>query len=87
LSPRRSLNPRPRPPGHATWSACTQRVRATASDLPEVASVEIDFDAGTATITCKPGQKVTRDTVEAALRGDGYGVTDFSVAPPTPDGG
>lgn len=52
-----------------------------------VAEVAIDFDARTATITCKPGMTVTREAIEAALRPDGYGVERFAVAPPPPAAG
>lgn len=48
-------------------------------NLPEVREVEVDFAAKTATVTCKPGNQLTRAAVERALRdGGGYGVTSFA---------
>jgi copper chaperone CopZ len=46
--------------------------------LPDVASVDINFAAKTATVTAKPDKTIRRDTVETALKGAGYGVTDFT---------
>ncbi|MBI4514375.1 MAG: hypothetical protein HY699_00985 [Deltaproteobacteria bacterium] len=55
--------------------------------MNNVASVEVDFQQKTATVTCKQGNSVSREAVEAALKKAGnYGVTDFkelSSAPGT----
>lgn len=45
--------------------------------MPDVAAVEIDFAAHTATVHMKPGKATDRASVEAALRGGGYGVESF----------
>jgi hypothetical protein len=46
--------------------------------MPDVANVEINFDAKTATVTAKADKTISRESVETALKGAGYGVTDFS---------
>jgi len=46
--------------------------------VPDVASVEIDFDAKTATVTAKANTAISRATVETALKDAGYGVTTFA---------
>jgi hypothetical protein len=46
--------------------------------LPDVAGVDINFAAKTATVTAKPDKTISRATVETALKTAGYGVTDFS---------
>jgi hypothetical protein len=42
--------------------------------------VEVNFDAKTATVTAKPNTTLSRETVETALKGAGYGVTTFTEA-------
>lgn len=46
--------------------------------MPNVASVEVNFDAKTATVTAKPNTTISRETVETALKQAGYGVTAFT---------
>jgi Cu+-exporting ATPase len=57
---------------------CAARVRETLSKVDGVASVDIDFEAKTATLTCAPGKTVSRAAVEKAFAGSPYGVTSFS---------
>jgi hypothetical protein len=49
--------------------------------------VEVNFNDKTATITAKPNQTISRDGVEAALKGAGYGVTSFTESRPGPPAG
>jgi copper chaperone CopZ len=48
--------------------------------LPDVASVEVNFDAKTATVTAKPNTTISRESAETALKEAGYGVTTFTEA-------
>lgn len=64
-------------------SGCARVVREALTKLPEVASVDTDFKAQTATITTKPGEALTRALVEEALRRDGYEITSFIEVAPT----
>jgi hypothetical protein len=50
--------------------------------MPEVDTVEIDFDKKTATVTTKAGQTLSRERVAQVLQPTGkYGVTDFTEKP------
>ena len=42
--------------------------------------MDINFDEKTATVTAKPSQTISRQTVETALKNAGYGVNDFREA-------
>jgi hypothetical protein len=43
--------------------------------------VDINFEAKTASVTAKPNKTISRDTIETALKGAGYGVTSFNESP------
>lgn len=45
--------------------------------------MEVNFNDKTATVTAKPNKTISRETVETALKGAGYGVTTFSEAKPS----
>ena len=45
--------------------------------MPEAASVAVNFNDKTATITAKPDTVISRANVETALKTAGYGVTTF----------
>ena len=54
-----------------------KKVRETFEHMDPVASVDVDFEAKTATVTTKPGKTLTRQAVEKAFAGSTYGVTKF----------
>ena len=54
--------------------------------MPDVAAVDVNFEAKTATVTAKPNTTISRETVETALKGAGYGVTTFTDASPAAPG-
>ena len=56
-----------------------KKVRETFEQMDEVAAVEVDFDAKTATLTARPGKTIGRDACEKALAGSSYGVTTFAA--------
>lgn len=54
--------------------------------MPDVAAVEVDFNAKTATVTAKPNTTISRQSVENVLKAAGYGVTTFSATSSPPAG-
>lgn len=65
-----------------------EKVRETFERLDEVAVVQIDFEAKTATLTTRPGRILTRATAEKALAATAYGLVSFEEATggPAPEG-
>ena len=57
--------------------SCVKAVRETLSKLDGVEKVEVDFKAKSATVSLKPGAKLTKDDVQKAFQGTKYGVTSF----------
>lgn len=61
-----------------TCRACATRVRAAASELPGVHSVDIDLASGRASVRFEPGAS-TPAAIAAAIAGAGYPATPVSA--------
>ena len=55
-------------------------MRAALSKIEGVTSVEVDFNAKTATVEMAPGKALTKEDCEKALTGTKYTISSFQPA-------